>query len=319
MSPGSVLGNSKLMEYLEREQYYFTLNPDCDFRPLNVVTVNDEGNLNVLGRVTSFIDNPKGTLPGIQTDEEKPDLSSVIENGADASVEVGTSDLLTKALKFLFQVQLKASYTGIDAVTLTINNVRSDSIYPADLTNFLDGATVTAKNLTAKLCMKGKKCMIIYDTLKSNDISIAFKKNEKTATKNDVKILLNSAGVSGSGNFSLNNDGTVRYKGTRLLTFALKGYGFSLEPSESGGIPSANFGRSERDEVLSGMLYDEDKGVHHTIMYDRSGPGFGGSGKRPKGGLDIDFNNLPIAKEKGQETYSVKINQQVIFSQDLFL
>ena len=230
MGNESVLGNMKLIKYLSQEGYYFTMNPDRDYTPLTVVQVPGTGSPKALGLITAFMTNLKEQLPKIQT-ESKAILSGEEGSDADASIELGTSDLLSKALKFIFNLKAEITYQGIDSVSLNFNNVTSDSIVCTGLTKYLDGVIVTENKLNQTLCKKGNNCLIIYDTLKSDDILISFKKNGEASSKTDIKFLLDSAGVSGSGKFGQKDAGTIQYKGKEPLTFALKGIGFHIEKS----------------------------------------------------------------------------------------
>lgn len=317
MALSSILGDSELLKYLHSQNYYFTLNPDSDFVPLAVVSVKDN-TPQVLGNITQFIKNPKETLPVVKCNEEKATLQGTGGDNDDASVKVGTSDLLTKALKFLFGLNVDVSYKGIDALSIKFKKVYSDSIPLAGLTDYLDGATATSKELTAGLCGKGKSCMIIYDTLKSNDISIAFKNKEKAATKNNVKVLLDSAGVSGSGEFSQNNDGSVSYKGEKSLTFALKGIGFYLEPSES-GVTRLNIASSggESVQVKPSRTIRSPDSPNKQQGRNRTDPVFLPTKKSQSG--EFSLRDYSFTEDKNIETFSVKTNRQLMFSPDQFL
>lgn len=281
----------QLIQNLYKEGYIFTLNPDIDLTPMNVIQLQEQQSPVVLGPITDFIEGAPSPSIQIRT-EPKPPMIDGSGSDAEASLEVGTSDLITKALNFIFKLNTTVSYQGFDSMEIKFNNVSSDSAYITAVHKYINGAKITSIQGIRNLCPKSKNCFIIYDILKADDIMISFKKKGKAAEKTDIKVLLNSTGVSSSGTFSENQDGTVIYKGKEPLAFAFKGLPFHIN---------------------KGSFFNPGLG----ISIDRSIDFMKKSGSRGSS----DQNNSGISSSKGITSveYTVQVDEKFQVDPELFL
>ncbi|PKL60643.1 MAG: hypothetical protein CVV33_01640, partial [Methanomicrobiales archaeon HGW-Methanomicrobiales-4] len=245
-----MLTKSKLIQILSREEYYFTLNPDIDLAPMNVVQMIDNQYPKVLGPITGFIEKPSAPPLQIRT-EDKPDISDSMKKNADASFQVGTSELLTKYLNFIFTVNTTISYQGIDEMEIKFDTVTSDSVYIIDVHNFIGGAKITSNKGAQDLCTKDKKCFVIYDILKASEIEISFKKGGVAAQKTDIDVILKSTNFGSSGKFGENEDGKIQYKGETPLPFAFKGLPFHIHTGMFLSLPSISLSKSHVKSMKS--------------------------------------------------------------------
>ncbi|WFN33845.1 hypothetical protein L1S32_08315 [Methanogenium sp. S4BF] len=248
-SPVGIKG-SAMIGTLAHEGYCFIL-PDRDYVPLVVTKATDKnGPPEILGPVTSFVKNPKAAFPHIRTDEQKWDITDSYQDRDKASIGFTTHDLIAKVLSGMLNISIAATYSGFDSIRISYTNVTSDSIYKTEVLDYLHGGVVTDNQSISRLCRKSDKCFVIYETLKARRFSISFLNRQEAATDNDIRFFLESAGVSGTGDFSAVKDGSIHYSGKEPQTFAFKGVGFHLKKSLFSSAHSVETG-------------DRSKGISH--------------------------------------------------------
>ncbi|MFH0968386.1 MAG: hypothetical protein V1862_11955 [Methanobacteriota archaeon] len=261
---------------LSKEEYYFTMNPDIDLAPMNVVQMIENKYPKFLAPISHFIDNPPAHPLKIRT-EQKPNISDSFKKDADASFKIGTSELITKYLNFIFTVNAEISYQGIDEMEIKFNTVTSDSVYITDVNNYIGDARITSNRENQNLCTKDKKCFLIYDILKAAEIDISFKKSGEAAEKTDIDVLLKSTNVGSSGKFGENKEGKIQYKGETPLPFAFKGLPFHIQKGMFFSPPNITLSKEYGESIRSSGMDSSDasssnskSSVQYTIEIDKN-------------------------------------------------
>lgn len=217
----------KSVQTLNSKGYNVVKLPRAGIEPMDILG-KDKKATEWLGPLAD-VWNTRAALPA-PTTVPSMDISGQQTNSMDAAI----------GLKLLGNVlaafgastpSLDTAYKNAKSLTFTYGQVTSTSVKPLQAGNYLANGTLNGTNPIVRHYMleNDADAFLIFDVLKSNEISVVAKDQHGADIKVDLGVVQSMVGAKVGLACASQGDTKVTYKGTEPLTFAFRAFEISFD------------------------------------------------------------------------------------------